>query len=280
MMKIESVFLSFCVTLVSLSGNMGDVEENNLKYFKARLEPYGFEVHPFLVQWYNELVDKPYALDYPNPTLAYIVVSTPSMFEKVFIPYIKSLSDSELEELRDPINTAVRLKMEEAKQGCTVVDNKTIDILYDYEMVNRKPVILVQTAGDVAGAVRLYQGSDLDESHQFKTPYGKVFPCALHPKYGGWFAFRAAFVFKTLTQGDLVKPPRLDILKSQSEIQDFLEKANLRWQDWSYRDLIEPVERYSEIQRRYFGMEKTEDRKKFLPSLKNYDTSAEGDVKN
>lgn len=254
---------------------MVDLLEKNLYYFKACLEPYGFEVYPFLVDWYNRLVDKPFKLDYPRFTLAYVVISTPSVFENVFIPFIKESSDSVYDDLRDPIDTAIHNKLEEAREECTLINNETIEILHDYDLTpNRRPVIHVQTAGDVAGAVRLYQGSDLDESHKFETPSGRIYPCALHPKYGGWFAIRAVYIFKKLIHPLLEEQPRLDILESQSEIRSFLEKFNLQWEDWSYRDVIEPIERYSEIQKRYFGT-LPEKRKHLLTALKEYDSANE-----
>ena len=50
---------------------------------------YGLEIHPFKVGWYNEaLSDKKFEFsDDPN-TLAFIVISTPTMFEKAFLPFL------------------------------------------------------------------------------------------------------------------------------------------------------------------------------------------------
>ena len=52
--------------------------------------PHGFEVHPFLVGWYNELVGPKFHLDHPDNTVAFIIISQPSMFEKAFLPFLES----------------------------------------------------------------------------------------------------------------------------------------------------------------------------------------------
>lgn len=33
---------------------------------------------------------------------------------------------------------------------------------------------------------------------------------------------------------------------------ELLNRYNFHWQDWSFRDIFEPIERYSEIQKQYF----------------------------
>jgi len=42
----------------------------------------------------------------------------------------------------------------------------------------------------------------------------------------------------------------------------------MRWQDWSYRDIVEPIERYSQLQRDYFNTPPA-DRKALIELLKN-----------
>lgn len=88
------------------------------------LNPYGFTFHPFKVilidwnvtssdyprddeisfdflyiahtsqiSWYNDLVlkkDKAFRLPYDDDCIAFIVISTPSVFEKAFIPFVRS----------------------------------------------------------------------------------------------------------------------------------------------------------------------------------------------
>ncbi|VDL93182.1 unnamed protein product [Schistocephalus solidus] len=53
------------------------------------LKPYGFEVHPFLVGWYNELCSSRLQLSgCPPDQLALCIISTPEMFERSFLPHI------------------------------------------------------------------------------------------------------------------------------------------------------------------------------------------------
>ena len=52
--------------------------------------PHGFEVRPFLTGWYNQLVSDKFHLDYPEDTLAFVIISQPSMFEKAFLPFLSS----------------------------------------------------------------------------------------------------------------------------------------------------------------------------------------------
>ena len=57
---------------------------------ESALCPHGFEVRPFLTGWYNQLVSDKFHLDYPEDTLAFVIISQPSMFEKAFLPFLSS----------------------------------------------------------------------------------------------------------------------------------------------------------------------------------------------
>merc|ERR1719361_2208422 len=111
-------------------------------------------------------------------------------------------------------------------------------------------LVLVQTAGHVAGAVRFYQQCDLKTSNK-SVPMNtsesqmnlinqirskKVFPVCLHPKYGGWFALRGVLVFQNVLVSDLYmkqnNPP--EILKFLDEIVTLLRLYNNQWNDWKY----------------------------------------------
>jgi len=65
------------------------VEETRNKIGQV-LEPLGFEVHPFLIGWYNDQVSEKFRLPYPDSTLSFVVISQPSMFEKAFLPFLRS----------------------------------------------------------------------------------------------------------------------------------------------------------------------------------------------
>ena len=77
----------------------------------------------------------------------------------------------------------------------------------------------------------------------------------LHPRYGGWFAMRCAFIFKNLVLDDnqLAQNLAKDPLKGNVDsIVDLIKKFNYNWKDSSYRDVIKIEERYSEMQKEYF----------------------------
>lgn len=167
------------------------------------LSPYGFECHPFKIGWYNEQVSKPFLLPYNEDTLAFIIISTPSMFEKAFIPFVSSADCMRTKQ--DPIDQCMVHHFSAIKAEYKDIEIETI---HDFEvMPNKRPRVLVQTAGHVSGAVRYYQRKDLSSD-----PWGperKIFGVCLHPEFGGWFALRGVVIFKTVTCLDLQrKSPR------------------------------------------------------------------------
>ena len=86
----------------------------------------------------------------------------------------------------------------------------------------------------------------------FTFSFQKIFGASVHPKYCGWFALRAVVIFKSITWPELLQPSPPDLLKTDQQKIDFLEKFNFHWQDWSFRDVFEPIEKYSELQKLYF----------------------------
>ncbi|KAK6484380.1 methylmalonic aciduria and homocystinuria type C protein-like protein isoform X1 [Huso huso] len=119
-----------------------------------------------------------------------------------------------------------------------------VEVSYDYEMLpSRRPRFLAQTAAHVAGAAYYYQRKDITAD-----PWGnkKMYGVCMHPRYGGWFAIRALLVFPGVGAEGLVQRDPPDCVPSQELRIELLERFNLRWQDWSYRDIVPVEERYSE----------------------------------
>jgi len=79
-----------------------------------------------------------------------------------------------------------------------------------------------------------------------------MFGVSIHPRYGGWFGFRGAVIFRDVQCPNLVQTQPLDVVSQRKDRIELLERFNYRWKDWSFRDIIEPVERYSEEQKEYF----------------------------
>uniref|UniRef100_A0A0X3PK79 Cyanocobalamin reductase (cyanide-eliminating) n=1 Tax=Schistocephalus solidus TaxID=70667 RepID=A0A0X3PK79_SCHSO len=75
--------------------SVGDVDAI-VDAFNSLLKPHGFQVHPFLVGWYNELCSPRLQLSgCPSDQLALCIISTPDMFERNFLPHIfESLSSA------------------------------------------------------------------------------------------------------------------------------------------------------------------------------------------
>ncbi|XP_037530761.1 cyanocobalamin reductase / alkylcobalamin dealkylase [Nematolebias whitei] len=211
------------------------------------LSKLGFEVYPLKVGWYNALLPPCLHLPYGDDTLAEVVLSTPTMFEEAFLPF---LEQKNYEKLSDPIDQCVRLHITSVTTQC--FPEQKVDVRYDYELLpNRKPKFLAQTAAHVSGAAFYYQQSDVTNQ-----PWAdkKMFGVCVHPKFGGWFAIRALLVFVDIMVGsELVQPSPPNCVPSREGRIQLLEAFNFHWQDWSFRDVVPPLRTYSEKQKEYFS---------------------------
>ncbi|XP_026050771.1 cyanocobalamin reductase / alkylcobalamin dealkylase [Carassius auratus] len=220
--------------------------EDLIGTFRESLKAQGFEIYPFKVGWYNAVVSGAHQLSHPADSLALVLLSTPSMFERSFLPFLQSQC---CEAVRDPIDQCTAHTVSSSVSLC--FPDQSVDVSYDYEMLpTRRPKFLAQTAAHVSGAAYYYQKSDIPN-----PPWGdrKMFGVCIHPRLGGWFAIRALLVFKDVQVGEELQqkdPP--DCVSSQEDRIELLERFNLRWRDWSYRDIIPTEESYSPQQREYF----------------------------
>ncbi|KAG7513538.1 methylmalonic aciduria and homocystinuria type C protein [Solea senegalensis] len=211
------------------------------------LSKLGLEVYPLKVGWYNSLLPASFHLSYPDDSLAVVVLSTPAMFELAFLPFIE---EQRFQGLRDPIDQCVKHCVSGAVSQC--FPGQKVDVRYDYELLpSRKPRFLAQTAAHVSGAAFYYQQSDVTDQ-----PWAdrKMFGVCVHPRFGGWFAIRALLVFEDVTLGpETVQPLPPDCVPTRDGRIQLLEAFNFRWQDWGYRDVVCPVQTYSQKQRDYFS---------------------------
>ncbi|XP_023120666.2 cyanocobalamin reductase / alkylcobalamin dealkylase [Amphiprion ocellaris] len=210
------------------------------------LTKLGFEVYPLKVGWYNSLLPATLRLSYPDDTLAVVVLSTPAMFEEAFLPFMEQRG---CQGLSDPIDQCVRHHITSAVSQC--FPEQKVDVRFDYELLpSRKPKFLAQTAAHISGAAFYYQQSDVPDQ-----PWAgkKMFGVCVHPRFGGWFAIRALLVFGDVTVGsELVQSLPPDCVPSREARIQLLEAFNFHWQDWSYRDIVPPVQTYSQKQKDYF----------------------------
>lgn len=215
------------------------------KKLQGALQPQGFEVHPFQVGWYNGVLERIFHLSYPPDTLAFVVLSAPSMFEKSFKPF---LADHKLQSLRDPIDQCVAYHMALAQERFS---SHKIDVIYDYELhPNRRPKVLMQTAAHVSGAANYYQRKDVEQD-----PWGerKMFGVCIHPRLGGWFAIRAVLVFTDVQAPGLEQTLPIDCVPGREDRISLLENFNFNWRDGKYRDVLPAEEKYSAEQTLYFA---------------------------
>ncbi|XP_031825076.1 methylmalonic aciduria and homocystinuria type C protein isoform X1 [Sarcophilus harrisii] len=199
----------------------------------------------FQVGWYNALLPPTFQLPLPGPTLAFVVLSTPAMFDRALKPFLHS---AHLQPLKDPVDQCVAYHLTNLQKS---LPEQEIDFITDYDMhPNRRPKILAQTAAHVAGAAYYYQRKDVESD-----PWGdkKIAGVCIHPLYGGWFAIRGVLLLPGVEVPHLPHLPPLDCVPTQEGRIALLESFNFHWRDWTYRDAVAPVERYSEEQKAYFS---------------------------
>ncbi|ELU18887.1 hypothetical protein CAPTEDRAFT_20039 [Capitella teleta] len=228
---------------------------------KGIFEPAGFEVYPFKIGWYNKNVLKIFKFDLPEDTIAFIIISTPCMFEKALIPFV---CREQCTGAKDPIDECVGHYFSEAKEAFPSHD---ILAIQDFEMHpgTRRAKVLVQTAGHVAGAAYYYQRADIKEDPWKEKQ--RIYGVSMHPEFGGWFALRGVLIFKDLQDPDLPFIPSKDVLDTDEKKINVLEKFNGNWKDWTYRDVVEPKERYSEMQKNYFATQPNQ-RKEIIEAMR------------
>lgn len=182
------------------------------------------------------------------------------MFEALFLPYLMEeyahqSTDEEHSPVVDPLDSCMRKQFNRMKRLFPTIE---VETMQDFELLpSRRPRVLVQTAGHVAGAAYYYQSSDVEDPPwpPTKTMYG----VSVHPKYGGWFALRGVLVFNGLEVPTLSKRKPLDCVNSVKKRVELLVKFNDHWRDWEYRNVLDPnlppPVQYSEKQKLYFGTE-------------------------
>ncbi len=217
---------------------------------EAHCSPLGLECHAFKIGWYNELVQSPFHLAYHSDTLALVVISAPSMFERLFKPFLNTVVDCRLECI-DPLDQCMRKTFHDLGD---LFENVQVDGLHDFELhPNKRPKVLVQSAGHVAGAARYYQRSDITEGDPWDTDK-RIYGVSVHPEYGGWFALRGVLIFRDVLVPDFLQREPIDCVHTNTMKIDLLHRYNTCWKDWTFRDVTDnPIQdKYSEEQKEYF----------------------------
>ncbi|KAM5248255.1 cyanocobalamin reductase / alkylcobalamin dealkylase [Ctenodactylus gundi] len=207
--------------------------------------PFGFEVYPFQVAWYNELLPPAFHLPLPGPTLAFVVLSTPAMFDQALKPFVQT---HHLQPLTDPVDQCVAYHLRQVTESLPELQ---MEVIADYEVhPNRRPKILAQTAAHVAGAAYYYRRQDVEAD-----PWGSqhIAGVCIHPQFGGWFAIRGVMLLPGIQVPHLMPRKPHDCVPTRADRITLLEGFNFHWRDWTYRDVVTPQERYSEEQKVYFS---------------------------
>lgn len=170
------------------------------------------------------------------------------MFEQGFKPFVSNKYDC-LATPQDPIDEFVTQMFVKVKNEFPELE---IEAIHDFEVhPNRRPKVLVQTAAHAAGAAYFYQRRDVTNDPWDEKK--KIHGVSVHPKYGGWFAMRGVLIFKNVLVPSLPKSAPPDVVVGDEKRIELLEKFNFHWQDWSFRDVVPTVSKYSEQQKKYFA---------------------------
>ncbi|EGT53655.1 hypothetical protein CAEBREN_24304 [Caenorhabditis brenneri] len=227
----------------------------------------GFESHMFRIGAYNQAVgeDSVFALPYNDNTMALLLLSTPDMFDVAFRKWVvlKTMEfgsfDDVAELVSSPIQSFLEDRLEVLREKLQKVE-ENFEILHDYSMTpQRRPKILMQTCGHVAGAAFYYQPRDFQEEGLQWPAAGRMGPnlkfigLSLHPVYGGHFAFRSVLIFPNVLIPEFQESVPRPILTDAEEVRTALEKFNYNWKDSGFRDFGNPSRRYSTTQMEFFG---------------------------
>ena len=115
-------------------------------------ENRGFEASPFKLKWYNASVtnDKFKLTCAPDDSLAFVIISQPSMFEATFLPFINEHWE-QIQNNMDLLDQCMIKVLGALRSQLEKMDSQVI-LMHDFELSPaRRPKVLVQTAGHVSG---------------------------------------------------------------------------------------------------------------------------------
>lgn len=216
---------------------------------------------------YNRAVGKEsvFSLPFDESAMAILILSTPDMFDVAFRKWVvsKTMQFGSFEDVTESVSSPIQNFLEDRLETLSEKleeMGENFEILHDYSMTpQRRPKILMQTCGHVAGAAFYYQPRNFQEDGvQWPTPGSmgpnlKFIGLSLHPVYGGHFAFRSVLIFPNVMIPDFCESVPKPILTAPEDVREALEKFNYNWKDSGFRDFGNPSRRYSTIQMEFFG---------------------------
>lgn len=223
------------------------VVESN-KYLKK----LGLFLKPFVLSQYNDAVSKEYQLSIGKAplhknTVCLIVASNAKFCGKIMQKFSENIpSDLEREFIENPVHCITKYYLKHFVIAKLYEKfGSDIEILHDFDMINNRPRILVQTAGHVSGMAYFYH----PEKFRFSDlKYG----CSLHPIYGGWFGFRGAIILKNYYCDSFNSVEPVDVFGGlHDDVRYFLELFNAFDSKW--RDVVPSLLRYDQEQIDFFN---------------------------
>ncbi|ODM94459.1 Methylmalonic aciduria and homocystinuria type C protein [Orchesella cincta] len=216
--------------------------ENIGAILSSALDPIGLDVHPFMIGWYNKKVGAKFRLEYPEDTLAFVIISGPDVFEKCIVPYVTcQLQENPDFRTEDPLDDSMKHVFGVVKEDLQIAGFE-VDTFHDFDLhPSRRPKVLVQTAAHVAGAVQYLHKTYLPEKIQRERFFEKsnLSGVAIHPTYGGWYAIRGVVIFRDLPvyEQKLEQPQDLQIFNNPETIARVIELFAYNWQNNEWRNM-------------------------------------------
>ncbi|MFH4976291.1 hypothetical protein AB6A40_003000 [Gnathostoma spinigerum] len=235
-------------------------DEEVMQRFRSILrESDGFECHPFRVGAYNELADRYFQLHYDPQTLGVVVLNTPSFLETTFRKWLvgqrkpnESMNDVKERFKTEPLNSYFDELFDKVRKELEPFNN---DLIHDYDVLpNRRPLVLMTTVGHVAGIAYFYRPKETTQTaNSTNGPTKRRMGLSMHNKYGANFAFRCVFIFPDIrVPPDFVDKKPIKML-TDDEAEEAINLFNDHWRDGRFRSVGNPVEKYSDLQTKFFG---------------------------
>ncbi|XP_078327892.1 uncharacterized protein LOC111115434 [Crassostrea virginica] len=240
--------------------------EGILQRMEEMLVSLGYEIYPFKVGWYNQPIEEKYKLPFPDDTLAVLVISTPDLWEKAFIPFAKNQDLDNWDNERNPLHECMIYHFDQVKQSFPEHDVETVHV---FETLNGQARKFVQIAAHVSGAAYYYEG--LDDKEQPSTANQKIHGTCYHPVYGGWISIDGVFIFKDVLCSYLEQKAPQDVIPSQEKRAELLDKFSR--QDISFRDLLPVRRKYSTDHIEYLSTKDPQKRRDIVQRIKSRCTS-------
>mmetsp|Transcript_4228 Transcript_4228/g.9774 ORF Transcript_4228/g.9774 Transcript_4228/m.9774 type:complete len:291 (+) Transcript_4228:65-937(+) len=218
----------------------------------AFLRPLCLECSPpFLVGWYNgtrtETAGGAQPIDAPDPTVAFALYSVPGYLDVVAEHFARVRPEKDfVDSCTNEILGWIRERLRPELQPMIVNTDAG------------PPYYHVQTVGAVAGVDQHMEASDLngegdeewredlsDRLEDTRDPkmWGtdpvtrrKIFGVNMHPRWGGWYAYRALVVLPGAVAEGLARPEPV-VCIGEGEARRILLEYNLRHEQCHWRDL-------------------------------------------